>query len=412
VELLPGLILAGVAALIGGLSWLGTRSGVSPGTFGWALAAIGGALLAGGCGSETRPTLSVTPREGLADTPLRIRVSGAPDGAVLRARATDARGRAFTSETSLADVRRDPAKPLWSLRHGDDHWMAPYPGFRVRLELRDGDRSLADATVVRQLVAPGVRGRDAADGLVGRFYEPAGKRRGAAVLAIGGSEGGLSVEALAALLASRGHPAMALAYFRAPGLPETLKDIPLEYFARALKRLRATGRPVFVIGISRGGEAALLLGATYPRLVQGVVALVPSNVVNGSTEGGASWTLHGRPVPYAEVFGDPAATGNPEAVIRAERTRGPILTVSGGRDGLWPSAGYAAALHERLDRRDFGFEHEDLTFPEAGHGVGGLPPYLPHLAVAELGGSPEADAAGKAEAWPRVLRLLDAATGR
>ena len=371
------------------------------------------ALACAGCGgaSPPRAEIAVTPRDALADTPIRVTVRGAPQGAVLRARATDARGRAFTSETSLADVRRDPGKPLWSLRRGDDFWDQPFPDVQVRFDVLDGDRSLASTTVRRRVQASGVPARDARGGLVGRIYTPAGKPRGAAVLVFGGSEGGLGGEGIAALLASRGHPAMALAYFGATGLPDELREIPLEYFARALRRLRATGRPVYVMGVSRGGEAALLLGATYPRLVRGVVALVPSNVVYGTPGGrpGPAWTLQGRPVPYAEVTGDATSELEPEALIRAERTRGPILTVSGDRDGLWPSTAFMEELHERLDRRGFRFEHENLRYEEAGHGVGALPPYLPCPPVAELGGSPEADNAGKAEAWPRILRLLDSA---
>jgi hypothetical protein len=49
-----------------------------------------------------------------------------------------------------------------------------------------------------------------------------------ALLIFGGSEGGLSGTLIAALLAAHGYPALALAYFNAPGLPATLSDIPLE----------------------------------------------------------------------------------------------------------------------------------------------------------------------------------------
>jgi pimeloyl-ACP methyl ester carboxylesterase len=212
----------------------------------------------------------------------------------------------------------------------------------------------------------------------------------------------------ASRLASHGHPALALAYFGAPGLPRHLRDIPLEYFARALKLLRAQGRPVAVLGVSRGGEAALLLGATYPQLVQGVVALVPSNVVNGSpARNGAAWSLRGRPVPYAAVPGDPQATEDPDALIRAERIRGPILTVSAGRDAIWPSGPYSAALHARLNRRDFPFSHRDIHIPDAGHGLGSALPYLPTPATPAAGGTPAADHDGKAAAWPQILGHLD-----
>jgi dienelactone hydrolase len=367
-----------------------------------------GALCAAGCGSTPRATLSATPRVGAADAPLRITVGGAPKGAVVRARTTDERGLAFPSETSVADVRRDPAKPLWSLRHGDDPWREPLPDFDVRLDLVDGGRTLASATVKRQVATPGVRGSDVGRRLVGRVFRPAGKPRGPAVLVFGGSEGGLGGVTISATLASHGHTAMALAYFGELGLPDTLREIPLEYFARAIKTLREEGRPVVVMGVSRGGEAALLLGATYPRLVRGVVALVPSNVVNGAGSGrGAAWTLNGRPVPYATVPGDPTSYLEPEALIRAERTRGPILTVSAGHDALWPSPGYTDALHARLDHRHFRFEHRDIRVADAGHLVGGALPYRPIPSIPEAGGSPAADAAGRAAVWPQILRFID-----
>jgi dienelactone hydrolase len=50
------------------------------------------------------------------------------------------------------------------------------------------------------------------------------------VILIGGSEGGLH-EVDAALLAAHGFSVLALAYFGMPGVPPTIVDIPLEYFA-------------------------------------------------------------------------------------------------------------------------------------------------------------------------------------
>ena len=52
--------------------------------------------------------------------------------------------------------------------------------------------------------------------------------RRTAVLVFGGSEGGLATSLLAARFAADGYPALALAYFREPGLPQTLTNIPLE----------------------------------------------------------------------------------------------------------------------------------------------------------------------------------------
>jgi dienelactone hydrolase len=371
-------------------------------------------VLCAGCGgSASHPAISASPTSGLIDAPPRVRVSGAGDRAVVRASTVDERGRRWTSTTPVVQLRRDPTRPLWTLSHATDFFDPPLSGYVVRLDLIQGGRSVAHTTIARRWAARGVRKTDVSDGLYGVEFDPPGSGRRAAALVIGGSDGGLTTAGEAALLASHGYPTMALAYFRAPGLPRTLKDIPLEYFARALRRLDARRdvdpRHVAVVGVSRGGEAALLIGATYPRLVHGVVALVPSNVVNPALDGrSATWTLRGRPVPQIRVedFGDPDPVRTPEAVIRVERIAGPVLTASGGVDALWPSYDYAEAVHRRLDARDFAYPHPDLRFENAGHGVGAAVPYLPTVTYRDFGGSAAADEAGKAALWPRILDFM------
>jgi dienelactone hydrolase len=209
---------------------------------------------------------------------------------------------------------------------------------------------------------------------------------------------------------------MALAYFHAPGLPRRLQNIPLEYFARALLRLRASPgvdpRRLVVLGISRGGEGALLIGATYRRLVHGVVALVPSNVVNPSSPDGRlpAWTLRGRPVPHARAidFGDADPVRTPDAVIRVERIAGPVLTASGGQDEVWPSYLYADVLQRRLTARHFPYPHHNLFFEQAGHGLGAALPYLPTFAPSRGGGTDAAEEAARTALWPRILAFMDA----
>jgi BAAT / Acyl-CoA thioester hydrolase C terminal len=86
------------------------------------------------------------------------------------------------------------------------------------------------------------------------------------VLVFGGSDGGLTTSFAAALLAAHGYPSLALAYFKAPGLPEDPNSILLEYFTKALGVLRAQPgvdhRHVLVSGVSRGSEAALCSAPT------------------------------------------------------------------------------------------------------------------------------------------------------
>ena len=106
----------------------------------------------------------------------------------------------------------------------------------------------------------------------------------------GGSEGALGISmSEAALLASHGIPALAIAYFDEPGLPCRLQRIPLEHFVKALRWLAsqpqvAPGR-VWILNGSRGTEAELLIAADWPDIVHGVVAEAPAFDVKGAYPG-------------------------------------------------------------------------------------------------------------------------------
>jgi pimeloyl-ACP methyl ester carboxylesterase len=153
-----------------------------------------------------------------------------------------------------------------------------------------------------------VRASISHDGFAGLYYAPP-KPRKPAILLFGGSEGGLQTGFLAATLAAQGFPTLAIAYFGYPGLPKILHHIPLEYFAKALRWLdRQPGvdpQHVFLLGISRGSEAAQLLGVHFPQLVHGVVAVVPSDYVNecfGTLScSGSGWSLGGKPLAFTGV---------------------------------------------------------------------------------------------------------------
>ena len=247
--------------------------------------------------------------------------------------------------TAMTPLDPDPA--------GAYFWSRGTQAFRVQV-------SGVSTTVLRRLAPhPIYAAPVTADGLVGTYYSARLAGRHSAVLLIGGSEGGTPGPLLPALLAGDGHPVLALAYFKAPGLPDSLADIPLEYFATALRWLsRQPGVDpdhLVVDGDSRGGEAALLIGATFPTLVHGVVAGVPSNVAVCSYPGctGPAWTLHGRPVPFTRQFNDPYPTDDPRAVIQVEHINGPVLLNCGGLDPIWHSCAYARAVMSRLGHRRF-----------------------------------------------------------
>src|SRR5205085_10788827 len=153
------------------------------------------------------------------------------------------------------------------------------------------------------------------------------------------SSGGHS-ELPAAVLASHGYPTLSLAYFGEPGLPQELRSIPLEYFRGALRWLAARpgvdGRRLVVLGISRGGEAALLAGISFPDLVHGVITCTGGGPVVLGTAPGVSdsaWTLGGAAIP-PRVGRPGRADRRPRAPVRRRDGRGHRL--GGKRPGARP----------------------------------------------------------------------------
>jgi dienelactone hydrolase len=320
----------------------------------------------------------------------------------------DANGRVIVARSpALAGSYRgrDGMGLFWSMR-----WNActvcamPYgPVSTVRLAASQGSRVLATASVTRRTGTSAVTVHNttlAGEGFVGCFYSAATEttRAGPAMLMLGGSEGGLRCDERPRLLASRGYPTLRLAYFRAPGLPQDLVDIPLEYFATALRWLAkqpgVDPARLVVLGVSRGGEAALLIGSVFPDLVDGVVSYVGSSVVNPGYAGAdpAAWTLGGKAIP----------TGT---TIAVEKIAGPIFLVAGADDLLWPSAIYSAEIVQRL--REHGrTDYTSLVYQRAGHLVGVALPYVV-LVDPSFGGTAAADAHARADSWPKLLAFLD-----
>src|SRR5437763_1684078 len=109
------------------------------------------------------------------------------------------------------------------------------------------------------------------EGLVASLYLPDTAGKHPAVIVVSGSDGGIATASMyAEPLAALGYASLALAYFAMDGLPRDLVEIPLEYFKRAIDWLRAhpavDGERIAIVGSSRGGEAALLVAATYPEI--------------------------------------------------------------------------------------------------------------------------------------------------
>jgi len=416
--------------------------------------AVAATALAGctsGSADHPRVSITVSPRTAVADVPVSVRISGLPAGKTVTVTSSARQAGVPWTASAKFTVPAGGTVDLGMASTGGSYtgkdpmglfeFMAPakgvpttsryqvfglsFLGKNVTVTLRASvGKDVVGSTSVRRLaIAPGVttkRFRPAADGIYGNLYQPAHPRgRKPAVLVFGGSEGGLSVGALAGQLASRGYPTLALAYFAEPGLPSTLRDIPLEYFVKALKILRAQTdvdmHHVLVMGDSRGSEAALLLGAHFPKLVNAVVAGSPSSNVNGSfpASGDSGWTLHDRPLRWVhpkDQAAGPNAPGTADAHIPVWKIDGPILLVCGTADAVWPSCAYQAAIVRRLKAHNFRHEVKDLRYPGAGHYVGAMWAYFSATAYyyAPGGGGLHANTRGGAGARSALLAFLAA----
>ena len=275
-----------------------------------------------------------------------------------------------------------------------------------------------------------------ADGLVAQYIHPTTPGRHPALLILGGSEGGTAgVRRLAAPFAAQGYAVLALTYFGAEGVPQNLDQVPLEYFATGLRWLSA--RPevdsarIGVFGISKGGEAALLVASRNPS-IRATVAGVPSNVawqgiIRPAWDNRSSWSEGGRPLPYLSydfsrgftsilaLYEGALATAaqHPDAEIPVERINGPVLLISGRSDSLWPSTAMSEAVVARLRAHNFRFPVQHLAFDNAGH-VAASPPSLGHSSQGPdsfLGGTEEGNAAARAESWRATLCFFRDALG-
>ena len=430
--------------------------------------------------------LSITPQDALIDVPRRIAVNGLAPGEQVEIASCTVRGagvpwrasaRFATDAQGTVDLQRDaplsgsyensyegvsPMGLVWSQvpdTQGAREQFGAEPGAALRTDIsvrrggNAGDASELQGGFVQRLAAEGVTRREVREeGLVGTLYLPAGPGPHPAVMILNGSGGGIN-EPRAALYASHGYAAFALAYFKAPGLSDYISNTPLEYFETALAWLHRTVKPakgfVALSGQSRGGELVLLLGTLFPESVSAVVGYVPGAVVHCAQNAcdpalgreGPAWLFRGQPLPHVWERNRTAtwapwdegpeprrhadalltALQDPEAVerarIRVERIRGPVMLLSATDDGSWPSSLYSRMVTERLAQFAHPHAVAHLDFEGAGHSI--LFPYVPTTQLgyahpvsgrrSTAGGTPANNAHADEASWQGVLRFLQQA---
>ena len=388
------------------------------------------------------PTLSVTPAGAIMDAPFDVTLTGVRPGTPVVIR-TIRRTEEGAPWTAIAHYTADAAGTVDAARsasvsgtytgvsaHGllcsalpvePDKLGAYIAGFakdprqptsfpdplgRTSIEVTAliDDKVVASATAWRSH-AEGAAGEDVAvaEGWKGVFFPPAaGVKVGAPVLVVPGSGGGL-FRYTAARFASHGHPTLAMAMYRYPGLPDSLVNYPVERVHDAATWLakRAGTRQAVVMGISRGSEAAALAAVHYPQAFSGVVLSVPSHFADAGALGPAAkpglsaWTVRGKPTLVTDLGFNPddprilqqAKTlpgYNASAMVRDmwgsaafeakygipfERIEAPVLVLGAGEDATWPSGISAERIKRRLVRHGKGKLADVRVYPGAGHSM-------------------------------------------
>lgn len=303
------------------------------------------------------------------------------------------------------------------------------------------DGNIADQTnLLREVLSSDVSRQEIENqSFRGSFFLPKKNPPKAALIVFGGSGGGRA-EVEAAILASKGFAALALAYFAEPGLPKECFEIPVEYFAQPIawlqKNVPSAQSKIGIVGWSAGGQLAMLVASHYPQ-IQAAVNFVGMPVITvgyGTTiQQRPSWAANGKGLPFIPFRADQVDMTPPiagingflagmkeastlkAAEIPVEKIRGPVLMISGQDDRTWPCYQTCVRAFERLKAAGRSYPDRHLTFEKAGHHI--LVPYLPttvHYAlhrviqmVIDFGGSPFADAQASIESWKVLVDFLN-----
>lgn len=265
------------------------------------------------------------------------------------------------------------------------------------------------------------------------------------VVILHGADGGTEAgDRFGPILARLGYAAVGLPYYSPDwgeyGPPKALAELPgsfldirvdqLAGLREALRAMPGVDVERFgLLGASKGSEFALIAATRYPW-IDSVVAYTPTDLVwEGwglevvEAEGTrSSFSFGGEPLAFMPYRGfvegllagaaadlraihENGRADHPEreaaARIPVEAYAGALMMIAGGEDAQWNSVTAAETILRT--RTDAGLQTEALTYPEAGHdlvGDGG-----PRDAV-RSGGTPEANAAARRDAWPKVVAFL------
>ena len=216
------------------------------------------------------------------------------------------------------------------------------------------------------------------------------------IVGLGGSEGGNAWDSdywkkTRDEFIAKGYAFLAIGYFGGKDTPDTLNKISINQVHDAImvatKNKKIKKNKIGIIGGSRGGDLALLIGS-YFKDIKCVVAIVPSHVAfpghtNHFTT--SAWTFNNKELPFVPVNEEAVpflmkhdlrgtftamlkdSTAEEKAVIKVEKINGPILLLSATKDDHIPSVEMCDKMIARLKANKFKYANKHIVI-EGGHG--------------------------------------------
>jgi len=301
------------------------------------------------------------------------------------------------------------------------------------------------ARVGRLFKTPEIKSRRITDEFVGELFysdHPDNKT----IVWLGGSGSNLEINSLiCAPLASHGFNVLSLPFFGEKGLPTQLSRIPLEYFDRVFAWLAnhplTGGKEVWLLGMSKGAELALILASRYPSITRVALWAPHAYCFQGiAYKNESSWTYAGNDLPYirlrnrwvfarllgsfiknepfefASIYkkGISLAQNKESARIKVEDAQADLLLFASKQCGMWNTYDGSVQILDTLRRNSYPHHYDLIVYEGAGEPY--LVPYVipasessakiaPRL-VLSMGGTLKGNAHARADSWEKTIEFF------
>lgn len=210
------------------------------------------------------------------------------------------------------------------------------------------------------------------------------------IVGLGGSEGGNAWASnywkkTREQFIEKGYAFLAVGYFGCKNTPAILDKIAIEdihnAIEEAVKNKKIDKKKIAIVGGSRGGDLALLLGSYY-KDIKCVIGLVSSHTVfPGHTQefNSSCWTYDGKELPFVPVNDESVpflmkrdlrgafeamlkdTVSEAKALIKVENIKAPILLLSATKDEICPSTPMAKKIIDRLKTINFKYPFDHIA---------------------------------------------------